>query len=91
MHNAGFKALGLEYAYVAFPTADTEMAVNAIRDLRIKGASLTIPHKERALSLVDEISAECSEIKAVNTIINENGKLRGLNTDAASKLSKKPG
>ena len=81
MHNAGFKALGLNSFYVAFDTTDTDGAFQAMRTLGIRGYSLTIPHKENAVELVDELSVEAKKIGAVNTIVNDGGKLRGENTD----------
>jgi shikimate dehydrogenase len=56
-------------------------AVEAIRALNISGVNVTIPHKEKVIPLLDEISKEASFIGAVNTIVNKNGHLIGYNTD----------
>jgi shikimate dehydrogenase len=81
MHNAAYAYLNMAYTYVAFDTTDTAGVINAMRALGIRGLSLTIPHKEAALGLVDELSTEASEIGALNTVVNENGRLIGYNTD----------
>lgn len=83
MHNAAFKALNLNYCYVPFLVHPDflEIAVKSIRALNIKGVNITIPHKEKVIPLLDEISEEASFIGAVNTILNQDGKLIGYNTD----------
>jgi shikimate dehydrogenase len=81
MHNAGFVSLNLPFSYVAFNTVDTEAVIKATRELGIRGLSLTIPHKETALTLVDQLSLEAKEIGAINTVINDGEKLTGYNTD----------
>lgn len=81
MHNAAFRAAGLNAFYVAFDTSDTEGAITAMRTLGIRGYSMTIPHKEASLSLVDELSPEVLAVGALNTIVNDQGKLCGFNTD----------
>lgn len=81
MHNAGFLALGLDYSYVAFDTVDTKAAIEAMRALGIRGYSLTIPHKQLAMPLVDVRTPEVDRIGALNTIINDGQKLTGHNTD----------
>ena len=50
------------------------------------GANVTLPYKEVALSLMDEIDGFAERIGAVNTIVNRNGRLVGYNTDAAAFL-----
>jgi shikimate dehydrogenase len=52
-----------------------------MREFGIRGYSLTIPHKEAAIPLVDELDDEAKSIGSVNTIINDGGVLRGRNTD----------
>lgn len=81
MHSAGFSYLKLAFVYVAFDTIDTTQALMAIRSLGFRGLSLTIPHKEQAISLVDALSAEAKAIGAVNTVVNIGGELKGYNTD----------
>lgn len=83
MHNTVFDYLGLNYHYVAFDVKpdDLEKAIEGIRALNICGANVTIPHKIKVMEYLDEISDEAEAIGAVNTIVNQNGKLIGYNTD----------
>jgi shikimate dehydrogenase len=83
MHNAAFKALKLNWAYLAFDVdpADLRSALRGARDLGLRGLNLTVPHKVLALDLVDEVDAEARKLGAVNTVAIEAGKLRGFNTD----------
>jgi shikimate dehydrogenase len=88
MHNAAFRALKLDYYYLPFAIkpAGLAAAVNAIRTLGMAGVNLTIPHKERALSYLDGLSAEARRIGAVNTVVNRGGRLIGHNTDGRGFL-----
>ncbi len=83
MHNMMFDKLGLNYRYIAFNVQqnDLESAIDGIRALNIRGANVTIPHKVDVIKFLDEISEEAKRIGAVNTIVNQNGKLIGYNTD----------
>jgi shikimate dehydrogenase len=83
MHNAAFSHLNLDYCYVPFPVKPDMLgqAVDGLRALNVVGANVTVPHKERILPLLDEISPEAAAIEAVNTIANVRGKLVGHNTD----------
>jgi shikimate dehydrogenase len=83
MHNAAFKALGLDYCYVPFPVHPDylEGAVRAIRALNLSGVNVTVPHKEKVIKFLDEVNEEASFIGAVNTIVNSGGRLIGYNTD----------
>ncbi len=83
MQNAAFLSTGLDYIYLSFEVKpqDIKEALNSLRVLGIRGMNLTIPHKETSIAFLDEISAEALKIKAVNTVMLENGRLRGFNTD----------
>lgn len=83
MHNAALAATGIDAAYVPFHVAPDQLAaaVQAIRALGITGVNLTIPHKEAACALVDELDPLAALIGAVNTIVNRAGRLYGYNTD----------
>jgi shikimate dehydrogenase len=83
MHNAAFEALGLDWCYVAFevPPAALEAAVKSIAALNLAGVNVTIPHKEAALHLVDEMDELARLTGAVNMITNSGGRLKGYNTD----------
>ena len=83
MHNAAFRALGLNWVYVAFevhPDAIAE-AMAGLRGLAIRGLNVTIPHKAAAVSHLDEISAVSETLGVVNTIDNVDGYLSGDSTD----------
>ncbi len=84
MHNAAFRHLGLNYVYVPFPVKPNHVAkaVKGIKGLGLKGVNVTVPHKSAVMQFLDELSPEAELIGAVNTIVNENGILKGYNTDA---------
>ena len=83
MHNAAFRACGLDYVYLAFEVVPENLgdALLALPALGISGANLTIPHKEKAVQYMNELSEEAASIGAVNTVVIESGKLKGYNTD----------
>jgi shikimate dehydrogenase len=81
MHNAAFRHLGINAAYVAFPVTDLPQAVAGLRGLGIGGVSVTIPFKEEIIPLIDELDTRAAEIGAVNTVVNRDGRLTGYNTD----------
>ncbi len=83
MHNEAFRLLGLDYAYLCFEvTEDTlETAVRGLTACGIRGFNLTMPNKTRILELLDELSPAARMIGACNTVVVENGKLTGHNTD----------
>lgn len=83
MHNAAFERLGLDYCYAAFPVKPEMLkeAVAAIRALPLAGANVTVPHKENVIPLLDEVDGEAAFIGAVNTVVNDGGRLKGYNTD----------
>ncbi len=85
IHNAAFRAQGVDMVYVAFDVLPESLAeaIDGLRALGIRGANLTIPHKEAAVALVDEIDSIAARIGAVNTIVNNDNRLVGYNTDAA--------
>lgn len=81
MHTAAYRALGLDWSYVAFGTEDTEGAVSAMRTLGIRGLGVTMPHKLRILPLLDALTDDAKAIEAVNTVVNDDGRLTGHNVD----------
>jgi len=86
MHNAAFEACKLNAVYLAFETFDPEVVLRTVRALNIRGLSVTIPYKSAVMPLLDEIDPLAAQIGAVNTIVNRNGRLLGLNTDALGGL-----
>ena len=83
MQNKAFAEKGLPYVYAAFDVAPEALpeAVAAIRALGLVGVNVTIPHKVAIMPLLDEIDPLAERIGAVNTVVNENGRLIGYNTD----------
>jgi shikimate dehydrogenase len=88
IHNAAYKKLGLDYIYLPFQVTTKNLAgaVNAIRSLNLCGINVTIPHKIAVIPLLDELETTAEKIGAVNTIANDNGRLKGYNTDATGFL-----
>jgi len=83
MHNAAFKELGLNLVYVAFTVTTNGLkdAISGARSLGMQGLNVTMPHKNAIMSYLDETDSTAKAIGAVNTILNEQGKLIGFNTD----------
>lgn len=81
MHNAAFAVLGLNKAYLPFPVQDVAGAMTGLRALGIKGASVTIPHKQAVIEYLDTIDPVAEKIGAVNTLIINDDKIHGANTD----------
>lgn len=88
MHSAAFGALGLDWRYVALPTepAGLETTIVRLREIGFRGANVTVPHKQAVMSSLDEITPDARAIGAVNTIIVQDGKLVGHNTDSGGFL-----
>ncbi len=80
-HNYLFEALELPFLYKAFAPTNIEQAVLGIRGLPIRGAGISMPYKVQVIPLLDELDASAAEIGAVNTIVNDHGRLTGYNTD----------
>ncbi len=83
MYNYSFEKLGLDYAYLAFDikVEEVEKAIEAVKTLKMRGCNVTMPCKTEALKYMDELSDAARIIGAVNTIVNEDGKLIGHITD----------
>lgn len=88
MHNAAIAALGLHYVYIPFsvPPEDIGPAIRSLVPLGIRGVNLTIPHKESVLPFLDAVAPEAKAVGAVNTVLNEGGRLSGYNTDGEGFL-----
>ena len=89
MHNAAFRALGLDWVYLAFDVEPGEVdgAVAGMRALGIAGFSVTIPHKEAMAAAVDVRSPLADALGAVNTVVRDAaGRLRGETTDGPGFL-----
>ncbi|PTQ11567.1 shikimate 5-dehydrogenase [Sphingomonas oleivorans] len=80
-HNHLYEALGLNYIYKAFTTGDLPAAIGGIRALGVRGCAISMPFKEACIPLIDELDPSAAAIGSVNTIVNDDGYLRGYNTD----------
>jgi shikimate dehydrogenase len=82
IHNRAFQELGLDFVYLAFRVEDVDGAIRGVRALEnFRGLSVTIPHKVAVIPFLDEISKVDQGIGSVNTVVKENGRLKGLGTD----------
>jgi len=88
MHNAAFKKTGLDYIYLPFRVTPENLpgAISGLRSLNLRGMNVTIPHKVSVIPLLDELEPMAKKIGAINTIVNDNGYLKGYNTDAEGFL-----
>lgn len=83
IHNIAAQFKSVDYIYLPFDVVadNLEIALKGVVALGISGLNITIPHKEKIIKYLDELSEEAAMIGAVNTIVNEHGKLKGYNTD----------
>ncbi|MFC1711535.1 shikimate dehydrogenase [Patescibacteria group bacterium] len=86
IHNAGYKALDLNFSYLAFKVNNLNDAIKGIKALEIYGISVTVPHKIKIIKYLDKIDKNAKEIGAVNTIINYNNYLKGFNSDCQGAI-----
>ena len=83
MMEAGFKAQNLNYRYITLRVqkGNLKEAMEAVRLFGMKGVNLTIPHKVDVLPFLDELSPAAEITGAVNSVLNDEGRLIGENTD----------
>ena len=88
IHNAAFRNMEMDYVYLPFRVKKEEVgrAIEGMRALNIQGLNVTIPHKVAVIPFLDEMDPLADKIGAVNTIVNDNGVLKGYNTDATGFL-----
>jgi 3-dehydroquinate dehydratase/shikimate dehydrogenase len=87
LQNAGFQARGIDAVYLPFLVRDLKDFCDSIVALRMKGFSVTLPHKETILRYLDDCDELAASIGAVNTVsVRANGKLFGYNTDYVGVL-----
>jgi len=82
MHNSVFKHLNYPACYTRVHLKDGSKLRQTFFELGLSGANITVPHKEAAYEACDEIRGFANKVGVVNTIIEEDGKLIGYNTDA---------
>lgn len=89
MMNAAFRHHRLPYVYLPFPVEPryAKKIVTTLRLLDLLGGNVTAPYKERLIDDLDDVDGESRKIGAINTIVNRQGKLIGLNTDGAGFIA----
>ncbi|TMW73887.1 shikimate dehydrogenase [Alteribacter natronophilus] len=88
MHQAALRELNLEGSYEAYDIAPDELkeGIESVRSEGYRGINITLPHKVAVMEYLDHVSEEAQAIGAVNTVVNEDGKLTGYNTDGQGFL-----
>ena len=86
IHNAAFIEKELNNIYVPLKITDIDTFMRECRKIDFQGFSVTIPHKESVLPLLDDLDPNARRIGAINTIVNQNGKLTGYNTDCMAAV-----
>jgi shikimate dehydrogenase len=89
IHNAAFAHLKLDFVYVAFQvkTEELENAISGVRSLGIHGLNVTMPHKNAVVRYLNEMDPTAKFMRGVNTILNNNGRLVGFNTDGVGAMN----
>ncbi|MBU8589240.1 shikimate dehydrogenase [Priestia megaterium] len=83
MHNLGYTLAGLNYAYLAFEVGNNELekAVNGFKAAGVAGFNVSMPNKMKVLEYLDELDDSAKYTRASNTVVNQDGRLIGYNTD----------
>jgi shikimate dehydrogenase len=87
MHNSVFKSLNIDACYSRTQLTDGSHLRDVFFAKALSGANVTVPHKEAAYAQCDEVRGIAQTIRAVNTLVLENDKLIGYNTDADGFMS----
>ena len=83
IHNAAYRELEMDCTYIAYRVVQGELAIGieSLKKIKISGFNVTIPHKVEMMKYLDNLDDNCKKIGAVNTVLNDDGILRGFNTD----------
>lgn len=83
IHNTAFSELEIDAVYLAFDVGTSELAeaLETVKTLGLMGVNLSMPNKQLGYQLVDEASEVAQLVESINTIVNQDGKLIGYNTD----------
>jgi|TARA_B100001540_G_scaffold198753_1_gene175059 shikimate dehydrogenase len=83
IHNAAYRELEMECTYIAYRVNKGDLAtgIESLKKIKISGFNVTIPHKIEMMRFLDNVDDTCKKIGAVNTVLNDDGILRGFNTD----------
>ena len=86
MHNLTFNGLGENSKYSKTLLEDGSLIKSKFKELGLTGANITVPHKEEAFKVCDELDSFSKKVGVINTIVQKDGKLYGYNTDAPGFL-----
>ena len=83
IHNAAYRNLDLECTYIAYKISKNELetGIQSLKSIKISGFNVTTPHKVEIMNWLDDIDESCKLVGAANTVVNDNGFLKGYNTD----------
>ena len=83
IHSAAFRELNLDSSYIGYriPKGELGGGIEGLKKIKITGFNVTIPHKVEMMKYLDKMDESCSIIGAVNTVVNNEGVLKGYNTD----------
>ena len=83
MHNAAFNELGMDAIYIPFDIENSQLggAMEALEAAGLRGANVTIPHKQAIIAFLDRVDKRARQAGAVNTIVRRGARFLGSNTD----------
>ncbi len=89
LHGYWLERHGIDGTYLPLPVAPENFAaaVRSLVHLGFRGANVTVPHKEAALALADEVDEDAKRIGAANTLIFRDGEVLARNTDGFGFLA----
>lgn len=85
IHNRAFQEIGSPDIYVSILVSNVEKFFNEFKDF-FAGLSVTMPHKEKIIPLMDSVDATAQKIGAVNTVVKERNGWKGTNTDCSGAI-----
>jgi shikimate dehydrogenase len=88
MHNTAFSELELPYKYHVFEIKEDQLAatLDTLKFKDFRGVNITHPFKLKIINYLDFLDNNAKDIGSVNTVVNNNGRLTGYNTDSAGAL-----
>lgn len=88
MQNKALEKAGLPFIYMAFKVDNTTFgkAIEGLKALKMRGTGVSMPNKQLACQYVDELTPAAKLVGVINTIVNDNGYLRGYNTDGTGHI-----
>ncbi|MCT2537633.1 shikimate dehydrogenase [Aquibacillus koreensis] len=83
IHHQFMKQEGIDGTYHLFETTEDQLenTFEQIRDRGVDGFNITVPYKQKIMKFLDELDEDAQRIGAVNTVVHQNGKWKGYNTD----------